>query len=59
MMRCENCFHECTRIDFSTFRNLCEHLYLDALAEKTQSVARGGSNFHKDQNKYSVLVGKS
>jgi hypothetical protein len=34
MMRCENCSHECTVVDFSTLRNLCEHLYLDALAKK-------------------------
>jgi hypothetical protein len=33
-MRCENCYHECTIVDFATFRNLCEHLYLDALATK-------------------------
>ena len=34
MMRCENCSHECTVVDFVTLRNLCEHLYLDALAQK-------------------------
>jgi len=34
MMRCEYCSHECTVVDFVTFRNLCEHLYLDALAKK-------------------------
>jgi len=34
MMRCENCSHECTLVDFAAFRNLCEHLYLDALAKK-------------------------
>jgi hypothetical protein len=34
MMRCENCSHECTVVDFGTLRNLCEHLYLDALAKK-------------------------
>jgi len=34
MMRCENCSHECTIVDFMAFRNLCEHLYLDALAKK-------------------------
>ena len=34
MMRCENCSHECTVLDFVTLRNLCEHLYLDALAQK-------------------------
>ena len=34
MMRCENCSHECTVVDFVTLRNLCEHLYLDSLARK-------------------------
>ena len=34
MMRCENCSHECTVVDFGALRNLCEHLYLDALAKK-------------------------
>jgi hypothetical protein len=33
-MRCENCSQECTMVDFVTLRNLCEHLYLDALATK-------------------------
>ena len=37
MMRCENCSHECTVVDFVTLRNLCEHLYLDALAQKPNS----------------------
>ena len=35
MVRCENCSHECTVVDFGTLRNLCEHLYLDALAKKS------------------------
>ena len=34
MMRCETCLHECTVVDFVTLRNLCEHLYLDSLAQK-------------------------
>ncbi len=33
-MKCNTCFHECTMVDFSTLRNLCEHLYLDSLARK-------------------------
>ena len=37
MMRCENCSHECTVVDFATLRSLCEHLYLDALAKKPNS----------------------
>ncbi len=35
MMRCETCSHECTIVDFVTFRNVCEHLYLDSLAKKS------------------------
>ncbi len=34
MIRCETCLHECTMLDFVTLRNLCEHLYLDSLAER-------------------------
>ena len=34
MIRCETCRHECSQLDFVTLRNLCEHLYLDSLAEK-------------------------
>ena len=34
MMRCENCSHECTVLDFVTLRNLCEHLSLDSLARR-------------------------
>jgi hypothetical protein len=34
MMRCEICSHEYTRIDFVALRNLCEHVYLDSLAQK-------------------------
>ncbi len=37
-MTCENCSHECSFVDFSTLRNLCEHLYLDSLAQKRQRV---------------------
>ncbi len=33
-MKCNTCSHECTMVDFSTLRNLCEHLYLDSLARK-------------------------
>ena len=33
-MVCGECGHECTRSDFFALRNLCEHLYLDALAKK-------------------------
>lgn len=36
-MNCEYCFHKCTLVDFATLRNLCEHLYLDALAKKRNS----------------------
>ena len=34
MMRCETCSHECTMFDFVALRNLCEHFYLDSLAQK-------------------------
>ena len=34
-MVCEECAHECTMSDFLVLRNLCEHLYLDALAKKS------------------------
>ena len=34
MMRCDTCSHECTVVDFMTLRNVCEHLYLDSLAQK-------------------------
>lgn len=34
VMRCEICFHESTLYDFVSLRNLCEHLYLDALVRK-------------------------
>lgn len=34
MVKCETCAHECTLSDFVTFSNMCEHLYLDALASK-------------------------
>jgi hypothetical protein len=54
MMRCENCSHECTVVDFAAFRNLCEHLYLDALAKKSNSLRtsndipiKSGRNFQR------------
>jgi hypothetical protein len=34
MMRCETCSQEYTAFDFVSLRNLCEHLYLDSLAQK-------------------------
>ena len=33
-MRCDICFHESTMYDFVALRNLCEHLYLDALVRR-------------------------
>jgi hypothetical protein len=33
-MRCETCSQEYTAFDFVSLRNLCEHLYLDSLAQK-------------------------
>ncbi len=40
-MVCEECRHQCTSRDFLTLRNLCDHLYLDALALKHTSVTGG------------------
>jgi hypothetical protein len=34
MMKCETCCQEFTAFDFVTLRNLCEHVYLDSLAQK-------------------------
>ncbi|WNM57814.1 hypothetical protein [Candidatus Nitrospira allomarina] len=34
MMKCETCCQEYTQFDFVTLRNLCEHVYLDSLAQK-------------------------
>ncbi len=34
MMKCETCYQEYTAFDFVTLRNLCEHVYLDSLAQK-------------------------
>jgi len=47
MMRCETCFHEFTAFDFVTLRNLCEHVYLDSLAQKQNSSLPGSNQaFH-------------
>jgi len=34
MMRCQTCCQVYTAFDFVTLRNLCEHVYLDSLAQK-------------------------
>ena len=34
MMKCKTCCQEYTAFDFVTLRNLCEHVYLDSLAQK-------------------------
>jgi hypothetical protein len=34
MMRCETCCQKYTAFDFVSLRNLCEHVYLDSLAQK-------------------------
>lgn len=34
MMKCETCYQDYTAFDFVTLRNLCEHVYLDSLAQK-------------------------
>ncbi len=41
MMRCEYCSHECTVADFMTLRHVCEHFYLDSLAQKHSSKGEG------------------
>jgi hypothetical protein len=41
MMRCDTCSHEYTTVDFITLRNLCEHIYLDSLAQKRLSSLAG------------------
>lgn len=47
MMRCDTCFHEYTAFDFVTLRNLCEHVYLDSLAQKrTHSFSSPDKPFH-------------
>jgi hypothetical protein len=34
MMMCKTCCQEYSAFDFVTLRNLCEHVYLDSLAQK-------------------------
>jgi len=47
MMRCKTCYHEYTAFDFVTLRNLCEHLYLDSLAQKQNpSLSSSAKSFH-------------
>jgi hypothetical protein len=47
MMRCETCCQEYTAFDFVTLRNLCEHLYLDSLAQKRNpSLPKPAKPFH-------------
>jgi hypothetical protein len=41
MMRCGTCSQEYTTFDFVTLRNLCEHIYLDSLAQKRNSFLAG------------------
>ena len=56
MMRCENCSHECTVVDFGTLRNLCEHLYLDALAKKSDPFRASNSiPINSERNFHSLL----
>ena len=42
MMRCETCHHECSVMDFVCLRNVCEHLYLDSVAQKQGLTWSGG-----------------
>jgi len=53
MLLCQECGHAYTKKDFEALRNLCEHLYLDALAstQKTtppKPVSEGGGSALKD-----------
>jgi hypothetical protein len=41
MMRCGTCYQEFTAVDFVSLRNLCEHVYLDSLAQKRKSSLAG------------------
>ena len=41
MMRCGTCGQEFTAVDFVTLRNLCEHVYLDSLANKRNASLAG------------------
>jgi len=43
-MRCDICFHESTMYDFVALKNLCEHLYLDALVYKKDLPYRVSDN---------------
>jgi hypothetical protein len=56
MMRCENCSHECTVVDFRTLRNLCEHLYLDALAKKPNTLRTSNDIPINSRRKFQSLV---
>jgi hypothetical protein len=47
MMRCQTCCHEYTPFDFLTLRNLCEHVYLDSLAQKQKPASpRSDQSLH-------------
>jgi hypothetical protein len=46
MKRCVNCCQEYTAVDFVALRNLCEHVYLDSLAQKwNPSLSRSSEPF--------------
>ena len=46
MMRCKTCYQEYTAVDFVALRNLCEHVYLDSLAQKGDpSLSRSSKTF--------------
>jgi len=59
MMRCKTCYHEYTAFDFVTLRNLCEHLYLDSLAQKQNpSLPGSGKSFDGFTNSHPVRLGE-
>jgi hypothetical protein len=46
MKRCVNCCQEYSAVDFVALRNLCEHVYLDSLAQKwNPSLSRSSEPF--------------
>jgi len=57
MLRCEYCSHECTVVDFVTLRHVCEHFYLDSLAQKHTSHRAGNEALFSSGGKVSAECG--
>ena len=47
MMKCKTCYQEYSALDFVTLRNLCEHVYLDSLAQKLNQSAPRSVKLHQ------------